>query len=44
VGLLLALIGIRVVQSISLMGAPLFLAGLVCLVAAALRKQGVIGD
>ena len=42
-GVVLALIGIRVLQSIGLIGAPLFLAGLACLVAAATRKQGVIG-
>ena len=42
-GAVLALIGIRVLQSISLIGAPLFLAGLICLVAATTRKQGVIG-
>ena len=42
-GVVLALIGIRVLQSIGLIGAPLILAGLVCLVAAATRKQGVIG-
>ena len=42
-GVVLALIGFRVLQSISLIGAPLFLAGLVCLVAATTRKQGVIG-
>ena len=42
-GAVLALIGIRVLQSIGLIGAPLFLAGLICLIAAATRKQGVIG-
>ena len=42
-GAVLALIGIRVLQSIGLIGAPLFLAGLVCLAAAATRKHGVIG-
>ena len=41
-GAVLALIGIRVLQTIALIGAPLFLAGLVCLAAAATRKHGVI--
>ena len=41
-GVVLALIGIRVLQTISLIGAPLFLAGLICLVAAARRQQGTI--
>ena len=42
-GVVLALIAIRILQSITLIGAPLFLAGLICLAAAAQRRQGVIG-
>ena len=42
-GVVLALIGIRVLQSISPIGAPFFLAGLICLVAAVIRKPRLRG-